>query len=342
MASKIKRLLLCSAAGLLYYTGMLSVRQFVRQRFLRKNEICVLGLHRILSDEQRQRANSLGGIVMREATFTRLLEFLDRHYSVVSLDGFLQSMRQPHGGPKPLCLITFDDGWRDNYLTALPCLRAFRMPAVIFVVTGFIGRNRIFWVERLRTIWQRRELREQIHSSLNRIGNFATPSTSFEEIVEHLKHMPAAQRDQILAEGLALPSGDSGCNGDAMLSWDEAALLQKEGVDIEAHTVSHPLLVYEDDPTVERELAQAKAILEEKLKKKVRAFAYPNGSWNQRVRDLVEVAGYDCAFTTERGWHRVGDDAYAIRRIMLHEEKLAGLDGQFSPAVAALRLTGWV
>jgi peptidoglycan/xylan/chitin deacetylase (PgdA/CDA1 family) len=127
-----------------------------------------------------------------------------------------------------------------------------------------------------------------------------------------------------------------------MLTWDEAALLEDQGVEIEAHTVSHPLLVYEDTRTIKNELAGAKATLEKKLKKRVRAFAYPNGCWDQRVRELVREAGYDCAFTTASGWHCRGEDPFAIRRIMLHEENLTGLDGRFSPAVLALRLTGWV
>jgi hypothetical protein len=83
-------------------------------------------------------------------------------------------------------------------------------------------------------------------------------------------------------------------------------------------------------------------MIEEKLKKKVRAFAYPNGNWDERVRKQVQTAGYECAFTTARGWHRRGEDAYTIRRIMLHEGKVAGLSDEFSTAVVALRLSGLI
>ena len=51
---------------------------------------------------------------------------------------------------KPLCLLTFDDGWRDTYATAYPWLKRFGMPATVFIATGSIERRGGFWVEQLR------------------------------------------------------------------------------------------------------------------------------------------------------------------------------------------------
>ena len=118
--------------------------------------------------------------------------------------------------------------------------------------------------------------------------------------------------------------------------------MEREGIEIEAHSVTHPLLIYEDDSTVRRELQVGKEILEQKLGKKIRAFAYPNGTWDVRVRDMVQQAGYECAFVVQRGWHRQGDDPFTIRRILLHEGNVTGPDGRFSPSVLSLRLSGWI
>ena len=342
MTPRIKRFLLCSAAGLLFYSGLLSFRQFFRKRLLGKKEICVLGLHRVLSEAERERASSLGGIILRESTFAALLGFLHRRFAVISLDGFLKALREGPSGSRPWCLLTFDDGWRDNFTTALPWLRKHQMPAVVFVTTGFIGKHETFWVERLREAWRDPEARNHIRSALGGGGTPASGRPGFEEVVEHLKHMPMAQRDGFLAQPLSSMSAGTANDGDEMLSWEEAALLQQSGVEIEAHTVNHPLLTYEDESTVKQELADARQAIEENLHKKARAFAYPNGSWNQKVRDWAESAGYECAFTTARGWHASGDDPFTIRRVMVHEGKLLGLNGKFSPAVAALRLTGWI
>lgn len=337
MARKIRRILFCLGAGLLYYSGVLPLWLLVRKWARGKEEVCVIGLHRVLSDEQKQRANSLEGIVMRERTFARLLEYLERHFTVVSLDAFLDG--GPEAGSKPRCLLTFDDGWRDNFTTALPWLKMHRMPALIFAVTGFVNDRRTFWVERLRLVWRDPERQAKLRTALESSEADRLAGASFEAMVEHLKHLPAQDRELLLAPWVSAARVEDG-SPDEMFTWEEAAGLQKEGIDIEAHTVSHPLLIYEDERTVSRELTDSKRMLEERLKKKVRAFAYPNGTWNDRVRKQVQAAGFDCAFTVARGWHRRGEDAYTIRRIMLHEGKVTGLRGEFSPAVLALRLSG--
>jgi len=337
MAHKVRRFLFCLGAGLLYYSGILPLWFLVRAWVRGNQEICVLGLHRVLSEEQKSRANSLEGIVMRERTFAKLLEYLERHFTVVSLDAFLDG--GPEAGSKPRCLLTFDDGWRDNFTTALPWLQKHRMPAVIFAVTGLVEDRQTFWVERLRQVWRDPERQTQLRAALESSTQGRLDGGRFEEIVEHLKHLPAQDRETLLAPWISVERLEDG-NPDEMFTWEEAASLEKEGIDIEAHTVSHPLLIYEDERTVSRELVDSKRRLEEKLKKRVRAFAYPNGTWNDRVRKQVQAAGFECAFTTARGWHRRGDDAYTIPRIMLHEAKVTGLHGKFSPAVLALRLLG--
>ena len=339
MVHKLRRILFCLGAGLLYYSGFLALWLLVRRWARGRKEVCVIGLHRVLSDEHRSRANSLEGIVMRERTFAKLLEYLERHFTAVSLDAFLDGGCEANCRPR--CLLTFDDGWRDNFTTALPWLKKHRMPAVIFAVTGFVEKRMTFWVEHLRRLWHDPERQTQLRKALESSAEGRLAGASFEQIVEHLKHLSAQNRELLLAPWVSVARLENG-SPDEMFTWEEAAELQKEGVAIEAHTVSHPLLVYEDDQTVSHELTACKRTLEERLHKKVRAFAYPNGNWDERVRKQVQTAGYECAFTTARGWHRQGDDAYTIRRILLHEGLVTGLRGEFSPTVVALRLSGLI
>ena len=348
MLSELKRHLVLALAGFLHYSGLIRLWLKIRQRSSKGEDICVLGLHRVLSDAGLQQANSLPGIVLRESTFTAIVEFLHRYFSVVPLECFFDGASSKVSDSKLQCLLTFDDGWRDNYTTALPVLKKYRMPAVIFVVTGFIGTMSTFWVERLGRIWKDEDKHRALIAALTNSADPCSIDASFEEVVEKLKHLPSARRGEILAPILddaqrEIPSAevDHG-EGDRMLTWDEARVLQREGIEIEAHSATHPLLVHEDDETLRRELRQSKQVLEQELSKRVRAFAYPNGTWDQRVRKMVEEAGYECAFVTQRGWHRRGADRFAIRRIMLHEGMVTGPSGRFSPALLALRLSGLV
>jgi peptidoglycan/xylan/chitin deacetylase (PgdA/CDA1 family) len=341
MTNKLKKYLVLVFAGCLYYSGIMRLWIWIRHRRRQGNDICVLGLHRVLNSEESLHANSLPGILFRQSTFEAVLEHLSRHYLAIPLAVFLLKERFPSPSHKLPCLLTFDDGWRDNYTTALPILRKYNLPATIFAVTGLIGTSMTFWVEQLGRIWKDSGRRAALIAAVTGAANGAEPA--FEAMVENLKHLPSARREQVLASVLASSnSPDDEARGDRMLTWDEARALQEAGVEIEAHSVTHPLLVYEDDETVGRELSQSKQTLEEKLGKRVRAFAYPNGTWDERVRKMVEEAGYECAFVTEKGWHRRGADRFTIRRIMLHEGMVTAPNGKFSPALLSLRLSGLI
>jgi peptidoglycan/xylan/chitin deacetylase (PgdA/CDA1 family) len=341
MTVRLRRILLLVVAGLLYHSGLLRLRLLVRRAFFGRQEAFVLALHRVLSEEEEKSANSLSGMVLRERTFDRMLDFLGRKFRVVSLDDFLERLSGHHDDSKPLCLLTFDDGWRDNYTTAYPCLSKRKMAAVIFLVTGWVDKEGGFWVEKLHRAWQDPARQQWMREWAAGILGNGPSAVNIEALIDHLKHMPTKERTRALAtlmDGLPAEEGGS----DRMLNWEDIAVMQRDGIDFEAHSVTHPLLVYEDDETVQDELRGSKQAIEERLRKQVRAFAYPNGTWDERVREHVQNTGYTCAFTTRRDRQARADDPYTIPRIILHEAKVVGLDGQFSPAVLSLRLTGWI
>ncbi len=340
MGARVRRLVRFAVAGLFYYSGAFVLWRLFRGRVLHKKEVCVLGLHRVLTKAEQPRSNSLDGMVLSDVTFGRLLEYLQGRFHLVSLEALCRGEIEEASKSKPWCLLTFDDGWRDTYTTAYPCLKRFGMPATVFLATGSIERRGGFWVEQLKKAWAILPSRAQIQSVLSRVADKNTGQLrDLEDIVEWLKHMPAEKRDSLLVRMLPAEENSDDPDGvDSMLTWNQAVEMSRDGIEIGAHTVSHPLLSYENDTAVERELRLSKRTLEEKLGKEVRAFAYPNGDWDERVRRWVEEVGYLCAFTTRPGWYGRGQDPYTIRRILLHEGNLTGPDGQFSAAMLTLTL----
>jgi peptidoglycan/xylan/chitin deacetylase (PgdA/CDA1 family) len=336
MVVKPRRTVRLLVAGVLYYTGLLDLWDWWRRAVLRRKEVCVLGLHRVLTEEEYRRSSSLKGILLREATFVKMVEHLVRRFSFIPLESFLAGKTQTADLSKPTCLLTFDDGWGDSYRTAYPWLKRFGVPATIFLVTGLIDRRDTFWVEKLIKAWNDPGQSRQIRPFLASVVK-DRELADIEDVVEYLKHMPSEERAQIL--GRLSPAQEAAGEGiDRMMTWDQVVEMSHTDIDFGAHTHTHPLLPYEDDETVERELRLAKELLEEKLAKKVRAFAYPNGTWDQRVRGWVERTGYACAFTTQRAWYRPGQDLYAIPRMLLHEGNVTGLRGEFSPAMFSFTL----
>ncbi len=341
MPIRLRRFPRFALATLLHYSGAFVLWRLFRQRILGKKEVCVLGLHRVLTKDEQARSNSLDGMVLSDVTFARLLGYLERRFHVVSLETLLAGETAGADRSKPRCLVTFDDGWGDTYTTAYPLLKKFAIPATVFVATGSIESRGGFWGERLRRAWKDPASRAKMKSFLSGALAEQDAASALENSAEWLKHMPAEKRCSLLERLLPAENSGDTDEADSMLTWNQVIEMSRDGVEIGAHTVTHPLLSYESDSTVERELHMSKQTLEQKLGRKVWAFAYPNGDWDERVRRWVERVGYKCAFTTKPGWHDCEEDRYIIRRVLIHEGNVTGRDGQFSPAMLSLALAGW-
>lgn len=331
MATRMRRIARFAAAAGLKSAGALALWQKAPRDILGRQRVCVLGLHRVLSRSEIAQTNSHCSMILSITTFARLLDHLQEKFQVIPLDVFLGGMKH-WGCDKPACLITFDDGWRDTYTNAFPLLKKFRMPATVFLTTGQIGATGGFWIERLRKV-----MRARVTSGRGYDADAAT-----DLLVERLKHLPERERREQLQQWLPEHLASDGDETvDAMLTWEQANEMSHCGIEIGAHTVSHPLLSYEADAEVARELTVGKRAIEERLGRKVRSFAYPNGDWNERIRHEVQRAGYDCAFTTHSGWFREGQDVFGVCRILLSEANLTGPNGEFSSAMTELTLMGW-
>src|SRR5687768_11756125 len=104
--------------------------------------VAILGYHKI--GEPRP-----GGwptwFYIPEATFAGHLEFLERSsWRPISLAAFLEGLEEPASLPRRATLLTFDDGHRSFRDVALPWLRRFGYPAVMFVPVDFVGRESTF------------------------------------------------------------------------------------------------------------------------------------------------------------------------------------------------------
>jgi peptidoglycan/xylan/chitin deacetylase (PgdA/CDA1 family) len=101
------------------------------------------------------------------------------------------------------------------------------------------------------------------------------------------------------------------------LDWDGIAELERIGVQVESHGVTHVPLASLADDVAERELAESKQVLEEHLGRPIRAYAYVKGGmgdFRQRHREMLRRAGYEAAFTTVTGSNRPGSDPFALKR----------------------------
>ncbi len=318
--------LLISAA--LYYSGWLVA--VLRRRYA--DQGLVLLYHRVLPEHESARSYSSDAIMVTPATFARHLRALRRHFSIIGPQDFEAWREGKRHFPKPPCLITFDDGWKDNLVHAGPILRDQQVPAVIFLPTDYIGTGHVFWQERLSalldTLGQHPELRT--HTLVARLAlddvfqrDAVTRSRLARDHARRFKSYTPEQIDAVVKEVATLIHSTVGpvepATVDAYLDWPDVQAMQSFGIHFGSHAVSHRILTRLDAATVSKELSESKRILEERLQQPVRTLAYPNGDHDGNTCHLARESGYALAFTTVPGWVKPGDDPYRLKRINIHD-----------------------
>jgi peptidoglycan/xylan/chitin deacetylase (PgdA/CDA1 family) len=129
-------------------------------------------------------------------------------------------------------------------------------------------------------------------------------------------------------------------NDDRIMSAAQLRELHAEGHEIAAHTRTHPILPLLDADQLAAELVGARDDLRDLVGIDAVSFAYPNGTYDQKVVAAVRHAGYRYAVTTQPGRNPPGGDPHTLCRHFIGQEPYTGPSGKFAPHVMALRFAG--
>jgi peptidoglycan/xylan/chitin deacetylase (PgdA/CDA1 family) len=227
--------------------------------------------------------------------FAEQMEWVARHASPVGFKDLLALESTGHPLPRRAVLVTFDDGYLDNYLSAFPALKRHRIPATIFLVTGLVGTREPFWWDLV----------------------FAAGSSPSE--LERLKHLPDRERQEAvgaIAEGAGLRT-DSFPR--TLVSWAEVKEMAAEGIGFGGHTVTHPILSKLSPSMLAEEIDGCRSAIVRELGEAPLAFAYPVGrafAVNDEAVKAVERAGFRYAVTTDYGRNpHPAESRFRLRRI---------------------------
>jgi peptidoglycan/xylan/chitin deacetylase (PgdA/CDA1 family) len=136
---------------------------------------------------------------------------------------------------------------------------------------------------------------------------------------------------------------------DRMLAWSQLRELHADGVEIGAHTHTHPQLDTLSRRAVWDELTRCKSLLEDELGTGVASMAYPHGYSSPAVRRLVRAAGYESAYSVKEALSSTSDDPYSIARLTVRRTTsldelcawLAGTGARVGTSGEALRTRLW-
>ncbi|NTV70734.1 MAG: polysaccharide deacetylase family protein [Azonexaceae bacterium] len=237
--------------------------------------------------------------------FDWMMNFVKNNFRVLPF-GEAVSLLNNDKLPAAAACVTFDDGYQDNFSVAMPILQRHGLVGTFFISTGFLNGGRM-WND---------DIIEAIRASPNAVVDWSEFGLDQYDLTTHqgrilainaalgkLKYFPHMERN-VIAREIAHRSGIPG-NSTLMMSSDEVRLLRAAGMELGAHTHSHPILSNLSAREAESEIAQGKEELEAILRETVTSFAYPNGNSTRDLgmRDvaIVKRLGFLAAATTDFG-----------------------------------------
>lgn len=335
IANGVKKSVRSLIAGVLYYTGFMFILALVRFR----RRVVVLMYHRILNPSEYHSAASQKGIIVTTGSFRKQMSFLKRLAHVLSLSLFLQHLRDGTPFENRSCLVTFDDGWEDNFRNAFPILQEFQIPAVIFLSGSHIETQKKFWQEDfLLSVREIRRLFEKDDKFLKKVsenpvlkkisGIITASDESMDQeaqvLINQLKKWDRQKRDQLLASLKDLTGQTAFSEVDiarrSFMSKPEVREMMGKGIAFGSHGMSHEILTILNAEEVQRELSESRKFLRNNLGIEAEVFSYPNGNYNESIIDTAKQNGYGAAFGTQNGYVQLGDNPYTLHRIGIHED----------------------
>lgn len=251
-----------------------------------------------------------GVIDVTPEAFDRQVSCLKKHFTLVGVDE-LCAFAAGKELPRNSVAITFDDGYLDNYLRALPILKRHDAKAIFFLPTAYIAERRVYWWDRAAYIVKRSAVDAiELEYPFRLRISLSDRKLAVGRVLRLLKTHQPLDLERFL-EGLATAARvewsrkmERGFADRLLLTWDHVRALRKAGMDVQSHTRTHRVLQTLPPDELSDELAGSRADLQRELGEPARAVAYPVGNpvlSPSPIRTALEKAGYELGFSNGTG-----------------------------------------
>ncbi len=289
-------------------------------------KLTVLAYHRISNALEDEYSFDYELISADVENFEFQMQHIIEHFNPISTEQLIEYI-EGHGElPVNPILITFDDGFDDNYLFAFPVLKKYNVPATIFIASKYIGTDEVFWFDKLIAVLLNMDSGElcieELNNSYKLNDNRNERKEIAYEILSAIKTVPNSIRKAILTKIYKSSGNTLQCldyTQSKILSWSQVREMYGSGISFGSHTMTHPILAMLDDDEMKSELINSKKQIEKEIGCVIDSIAYPNGGvddFNNQVIKTTKESGYKVGFSYIEDLNKLPlVDAYTIRRL---------------------------
>ncbi len=296
-------------AGSAYYSRLITI---IRKLFPNK-ELSVLMFHKV-----------------KKKNFESQIKYLKKHYNVINEEEAINYFYNKKKIPKNSVLITFDDGYLNNYENAYPALKKQGLKAIIFIATKFIGTKKMPWYDQVTYLinnTQKKEITFQgkkysltAENKKKLIKKYYyyiinNDEKKAKETIKELERQCQITKTKI--DFIRKTSQPTLISIDSFMNWQQVNEI-KNVFSIGCHTHSHPILPNISLKRKQEEIKKSKELIKKKTGTTPKSFCYPNGDFDEETINVIKNNGFKLAFTTIFGKNNQEINPYKIRRIPIN------------------------
>jgi len=302
--------------------GLMPLMQATR-RFLR-GDLRILAYHRVLDVDVETFDFDLALVSASAAQFRAQMEYVKAHYRPMRFRDVIEYRDAGRPLPADALVVTFDDGYDDNYRVAYPILRDLGVPATFFVSTGHVDSGRPYaydWLAHMivttpATSVELPEFGLTLPLAPSRKARAAVAA----DLLDRLKWLDDDRQGALISRLESAWSMPRAPHPDCRpMSWDQLREMHAGGMEIGSHGVHHRMLARLRGTAMRAEVADSRAAIERELGTAAEVLSYPVGGTNAfsaEVIDALKSEGFRIGCSYMSGSNRVPlRDLYALRRL---------------------------
>ncbi len=298
---------------------------------MKKNNLKILLYHGV-TDHKNRGVQNYSGKHVHVNEFYKQMNFIKKNCNVLSIDQ-VPSIIKKKNFLKNSVVVSFDDGFENNYKIAVPILKKFSIPAVFYITAGMIGKKKMFWVDQIEdliNLTKKKEFFLKLSRKLNfSIKNKKEKIIAINKIKKFCKKNSKLNKEKILKNLKKIlndvqPNINHSKNYKSM-SWNQLKKISKNSLfTIGGHSYNHNIFSKMTNKDMKKEITKSINLLSKKLNLNIKHYAYPEGQkgdFNIATIKFLKSKKIICCPTAIHGDNPVNTNLFYLKRIMVGFEK---------------------
>jgi len=270
-------------------------------RFLSKHHVRTLMYHRFIG------LDNFGRSYTSTSMLDRQLKFISQNHRCISPLMHFTSIKNNEKLTDCPVVITIDDGYLDTFELAFPLFHSYKIPATVFIATGFVDGNCWFWWDKISFIIEnsgeentvRTIGKFDIHFDFTTVEGRFNAWQSISDIMRWLPNDLKNKEIDSLAQSFGLSIPDTPPRKFSGLTWDHVSKMRNSNISFAPHTVNHPILARVPDKEAQWEISESARRVTEKTGIHAKFFCYPQGGpadFSPVHPPMIEAAGMEACY----------------------------------------------